>query len=270
MACSITRARTRRWRRSTRLPPTIAATAAPTGTGPGDASRGRGFLPNFWPRRGYELSNRRFFRQFGLTVLRPRRKRHVNTIRRSSHLRATSTAEPMAFVRILLGAERRWNALAAALLAAAGILVLVTFADYGVTWDEDVHNWYGYFALDYYLSLFTDERALNWLNLYNYGAAFDMIAAALNKFSPLGVYETRHLLNGLVGLIGLVGCWKLGRVLGGARAGFIALLFLLLTPNYYGQMFNNPKDIPFAVGGVWATHFLGRILPTLARPPWRG
>jgi len=52
----------------------------------------------------------------------------------------------MAFVRILLGAERRWNALAAALLAAAGILVLVTFADYGVTWDEDVHNWYGVFA----------------------------------------------------------------------------------------------------------------------------
>ena len=70
----------------------------------------------------------------------------------------------MAFVRILLGAERRWNALAAALLAAAGILVLVTFADYGVTWDEDVHNWYGVFALDYYLSLFNDQRALNWLN----------------------------------------------------------------------------------------------------------
>src|SRR6059058_3321118 len=259
MACSITRARTRRWRRSTRLPPTIAATASPAS----------GFSPNSWPRRGYELSNRRFFRQFGLTVLRPRRKRHVNTIRRSSHLRATSTAEPMAFVRILLGAERRWNALAAALLAAAGILVLVTFADYGVTWDEDVHNWYGVFALDYYLSLFSDQRALNWLNLYNYGAAFDMIAAALNKFSPLGIYETRHLLNGFVGLVGLAGCWKLGRVLGGARTGFLALLFLLVTPNYYGQMFNNPKDIPFAVGGVWATYYMVRILPSLPHPPWR-
>src|SRR5204863_519306 len=269
MACSITRARTRRWRRSTRLPPTIAATAAPPANWPATASPASGFLPNSWPRRGYELSNRRFFRQFGLTVLRPRRKRHVNTIRRSSHLRATSTAEPMAFVRILLGAERRWNALAAALLAAAGILVLVTFADYGVTWDEDVHNWYGVFALDYYLSLFSDQRALNWLNLYNYGAAFDMTAAAFNKFSPLGIYETRHLLNGLVGLVGLAGCWKLGRALGGSRAGFLALLFLLVTPNYYGQMFNNPKDIPFAVGGVWATYYMVRILPSLPYPPWR-
>jgi Dolichyl-phosphate-mannose-protein mannosyltransferase len=175
----------------------------------------------------------------------------------------------MAFVRTLLGADRAWNALAAGLLLGAAILIGLTFTDYGVTWDEDVHNWYGYFALDYYLSLFTDQRALNWLNLYNYGAAFDMIAAALNKFSPLGVYETRHLLNGFVGLVGLLGCWKLGRALGGARAGFIALLFLLLTPNYYGQMFNNPKDIPFAVGGVWATYYMVRILPSLPRPSWR-
>src|SRR5205085_5473424 len=99
--------------------------------------------------------------------------------------RATSTIEPMVFVRTALGAERRWNALSLALLIAAGLVVVLTFADYGVTWDEDVHNWYGYFALDYYLSLFSDQRALNWLNLYNYGAAFDMIAAAFNKFSPL-------------------------------------------------------------------------------------
>jgi hypothetical protein len=162
---------------------------------------------------------------------------------------------------------RLWDRLAMAMLLIAAIVIGLTFTDYGVTWDEDVHNWYGVFALDYYLSFFADQRALTWLNLYNYGAAFDMVAAALNKFSPLGVYETRHLLNGLVGLFGLVGCWKLGRALGGPRAGFIALVFLLLTPNYYGQMFNNPKDIPFAVGGVWATYYMVRILPALPRPP---
>src|SRR5919204_6048803 len=67
----------------------------------------------------------------------------------------------------------------------------------------------------------------------------------------------------------LAGCWRLGRALGGRRAGFFALLFLLLPPNYYGQMFNNPKDIPFAVGGVWATYYMVRILPSLPRPSWR-
>ena len=45
----------------------------------------------------------------------------------------------------------------------------------------------------------------HFLDLTNYGAAFDMIAAALNLVSPFGTYETRHLLNGLVGVLGLVG-----------------------------------------------------------------
>ena len=167
------------------------------------------------------------------------------------------------------GDDRIWDRLSAAVLIAVAVLVFLTFTDYGVTWDEDVHNWYGVFALDYYLSLFADQRALHWLNLYNYGAAFDMIAAALNRFSSLGVYETRHLLNGMFGILGLIGCRKLGRVLGGPRAGFIALVLLLMTPNYYGQMFNNPKDIPFAVGGVWAIYYIVRILPALPRPPLR-
>jgi hypothetical protein len=34
-------------------------------------------------------------------------------------------------------------------------------------------------------------------------------------------------------------------------------------------MFNNPKDIPFAVGIVWSTYYMVRIVPTLPRPPLR-
>jgi hypothetical protein len=159
------------------------------------------------------------------------------------------------------------NRLHLALIALAVLLALLTFRDYGVTWDEDAHNWYGNFVLDYYLSLFSDRTALHWRDLYNYGAVFDTVAAALNRISPIGVYETRHLLNSLIGILGVVGCGKLGRVLGGARTGLIAALFLMLTPNYYGQMFNNPKDIPFAVGVVWATYYMVSIVPLLPRPP---
>jgi hypothetical protein len=156
--------------------------------------------------------------------------------------------------------------LSVVLVALALLLALLTFRDYGVTWDEDAHNWYGNFVLDYYLSLFTDRTALHWRDLYNYGAIFDTVAAAVNRVSPIGVYETRHFLNALIGILGVVGCGKLGRVLGGARAGLIAALFLVLTPNYYGQMFNNPKDIPFAVGVVWATYYTVSIVPLLPRP----
>jgi hypothetical protein len=163
----------------------------------------------------------------------------------------------------------RWDGLALALFAAACVLVIATFDRYGVTWDEDANNWYGVFALDYYRSQFTDLRALSTPELTYYGTAFDMSAAALNLLSPFGTYETRHLLNGVVGILGLIGVWRLGRTLGGARAGFIAALFLCLTPNYYGQMFNNPKDVPFAVGVVWSLDFMVRLLPDLPRPGWR-
>ena len=164
-------------------------------------------------------------------------------------------------------AQSLWDPLSLGIALVGIALVLSTFRDYGVTWDEDVHNWYGNFVLDYYLSLFGDKTALHWRDLYNYGAVFDMVAAALNRVSPIGVYETRHLLNGLVGILGLIGCWKLGRELAGPRVGFIASLLLIMTPNYYGQMFNNPKDIPFAVGVVWSAYYLIRIVPTLPRPP---
>jgi len=166
-----------------------------------------------------------------------------------------------------LSAETFWDRLSFGIIVLGAVLALLTFRDYGVTWDEDAHNWYGNFVLDYYVSFFTDRNALHWRDLYNYGAIFDTAAAALNRVSPIGTYETRHLLNALVGVLGLAGCYKLGHAVGGARVGFLATLFLLLTPNYYGQMFNNPKDIPFAVGMVWATYYMVRMVPALPRPP---
>src|SRR5260370_9630931 len=166
-------------------------------------------------------------------------------------------------------ADAIWDRLAWLARIAAALLVLFTCTDYGVTWDEDAHNWYGVVALNSSLSGLSDDHALHFNDLINYGALYDMAAAALNRISPLGIYEPRHLLNALVGIFGLVGCWHRGRALGGRRAGFFALIFLLLTPNYYGQMFNNPKDIPFAVGGVWASYYMVRILPALPRPKLR-
>jgi hypothetical protein len=166
-----------------------------------------------------------------------------------------------------LDRDRFWDRLSFGIIMLGAVLTLLTFRDYGVTWDEDAHNWYGNFVLDYYVSFFTDRSALHWRDLYNYGAIFDTAAAALNRVSPIGTYETRHLLNALVGVLGLAGCYKLGHAVGGARVGFLATLFLLLTPNYYGQMFNNPKDIPFAVGVVWATYYMVRLVPALPRPP---
>jgi len=166
-------------------------------------------------------------------------------------------------------ARFNWDDTALALFAVLLILALITFQDYGVTWDEDAQNWYGVAVLNYYLSGFTDHSYMRLYDLFYYGSIFDTLAAALNHVSPFGTFETRHLLNALIGIVGIVGTWKLGRVLGGPRAGFVAALFLALTPNYYGQMFNNPKDVPFAASMVWALYYLVCAIRQLPRPDWR-
>jgi len=146
-----------------------------------------------------------------------------------------------------------------ALLALFASFVLWRFPDYGVTWDEDLHAYYGELILRYYASWMQDTTALTWWNLYIYGGAFDVPATLLTQISPFGYYETRHGFNAAIGILGIVGTWKLAYALGGPRAALLAAVLLALTPNYLGHMFNNPKDIPFAVGMAWGLYYLVRI-----------
>src|SRR6195256_3449501 len=101
-----------------------------------------------------------------------------------------------------------------------------------------------------YGSGFKDTAALSFANLYMYGGGFDMAAALLHKIIPLELFETRRLLGAIVGIVGLAVTWRLGRRVGGPLAGLATLLLLALCPTYYGHMFINPKDAPFAVAMV--------------------
>jgi hypothetical protein len=154
------------------------------------------------------------------------------------------------------------------LLLSLGVLIVLTFPNYGIIWDEEVQRQYGLLLLNYYASGLNDLSAFNFDNLYLYGGGFDMAGALLERVSPYGPYETRHLLGGLIGLLGMTGAWRLARLLGGERAGFFAVLLLALLPAYYGHMFSNPKDIPFACGMIWCVHLSARIIRDLPRPCW--
>src|SRR3954447_15879105 len=154
------------------------------------------------------------------------------------------------------------------LLLSVGVLIVLTFPNYGIIWDEEVQRQYGLLLLNYYASGLTDLSAFNFDNLYLYGGGFDMAGALLERVSPYGPYETRHLLGGMIGLLGMMGGWRLARLLGGERTGFFAVLLLALLPAYYGHMFSNPKDIPFACGMIWCVHLSARILRELPRPRW--
>jgi len=152
---------------------------------------------------------------------------------------------------------RRLDTIAIVTLAIVAVIAALTFRDYGLGWDDYAHAQYGDLLVSLYRSGFSDTRALSFVNLYMYGGGFDLIATLAAKLSPFGLFETRRLVGAVVGIIGLLVTWRLGRRLGGPLAGLIALLLLATCPLYYGHMFMNAKDAPFAV--AMALALLGTV-----------
>ena len=148
-----------------------------------------------------------------------------------------------------------------------GAVALYTFRDYGTTWDEEVQFIYGEYIIRWYQTFFNDRSATNFSNLFVYGGLFDTIANLLIRVSPVGIFETRHLVNAAFGLLGIVAVWKIGSLVSGRATGLVAALLLLLTPAYYGHAFFNPKDIPFAALATLALYFILRAAREVPRVP---
>ncbi|WP_291858212.1 glycosyltransferase family 39 protein [Bradyrhizobium sp.] len=162
--------------------------------------------------------------------------------------------------------ERTCDDLAITVLGAIGLIASLTFRDYGLGWDDYTHAEYADLLLRMYGSGFKDIAALSFANLYMYGGGFDMAAALLHKVIPLELFETRRLLGAVVGLIGLSVTWRLGRRVGGPLGGLATLLLLALCPTFYGHMFMNPKDAPFAVSMVILMLGLVRLAQEYPQP----
>ena len=144
-------------------------------------------------------------------------------------------------------AARVCDRIAVAVLVVVTLIALATFRDYGLSWDDYAHSEYGELLLAFYKSGFKDQRALSFVNLYRYGGGFDLLAALIAKALPFSVFETRRLLGAVVGILGLIVTWRTGRRVDGPLTGLVALALLAACPLYYGHMFMNPKDAPFAV-----------------------
>ncbi|WFU22567.1 glycosyltransferase family 39 protein [Bradyrhizobium sp. CB1717] len=162
--------------------------------------------------------------------------------------------------------ERTCDDLAMLVLAAVAVIAGLTFRDYGLGWDDYTHAEYADLLLRMFGSGFKDTAALSFANLYMYGGGFDMVAALLHKVLPLELFETRRLVGAIVGVVGLAVTWRLGRRIGGPLAGLAALLLLALCPIFYGHMFMNPKDAPFAVAMIILMLGLVRLAEEYPQP----
>jgi hypothetical protein len=164
--------------------------------------------------------------------------------------------------------SRIWDYFSYVIFGLLCCLIVLTFAQYGVGADGEEQDLYGNSIVRWYLTLGQDRSAMEYEDLYYYGGLFDSITAVICAISPLAHWATRHFMEALVGLSGLIGTWKLARHVGGSAAGFIALLLLAITPSYYGMMFINPKDVPFAAFMVWSLYAAVRMIEEWPKPSW--
>src|SRR5262249_19636884 len=68
-------------------------------------------------------------------------------------------------------------------------------------------------------------------------------------------YDSRHLVFALLGVAGIYYTYRCGSKFGGEWIGVFAALFLALTPLWFGHMFLNHKDIPFATFLLASTYY---------------
>ncbi len=140
------------------------------------------------------------------------------------------------------------------LFAVIFVWILLTFQIYGPNWDEGFQHEYGIDILRFYTSLFQNRTSMHYFDLYYYGGFFEAIAEIGAAVLPFGTYESRHLVNALFGLWGIIGAFMIGRTFAGNAGGFFSALLMLLFPTYLGHMFNNSKDVPFAAAFLWGIY----------------
>ena len=163
--------------------------------------------------------------------------------------------------------DRRWDVLSAAAMLFVSSIMVLTVDDYGFTYDEQYHYTYGENVLNWFLTLGADESALG--HNHSYGVGYDLTHALLVRLLPFSPIDTAHYLCVAVALLGLLGTWNLARWLGGSLAGFLGLAFLVSSSVYYGQQFNNPKDVPFAAGYIWGLYYAVRVASEPSTAPKR-
>jgi len=146
------------------------------------------------------------------------------------------------------------------------IVIPVLSRDVGLSGDEEKHYRQAEKVYNYYATMGKDQSALsdpeNKLNYY--GQSFDLLTYVFNKaFSIDKPFEARHILNAITGFLTIFFSGLLAVFLAGYRAGLITLILMFITPSFLGHSFNNPMDIPYALGYVFTIYQVFRFLQQL-------
>jgi tetratricopeptide (TPR) repeat protein len=160
-------------------------------------------------------------------------------------------------------------------LAFTAVAILLFFLmpilslDAGISGDEEVNYRHAGYVLDYYATMGEDTTSLFTpvTQLQYYGQAFDNFTALFNRAFDVELeMEWRHVFNALVGWLTLIIAALLAVRVAGWRAGLFTMLLLFFSPRFLGHSFNNPKDIPFALGYIFSIYYFILFLKRFPKP----
>ena len=146
--------------------------------------------------------------------------------------------------------------------------------DYGISGDDVTQYNYGKSVWAYISSFGNDKTAVTGKYLENtqtlYGGFVDGVSVMLiSIFHPKDEFLFRHYWIMLFGFLGFVITGLFAKELGGWRAGILAIIFLLFTARYFGESFNNPKDIPFAASYILGMYAIVIWLKNIEQLKWK-
>jgi hypothetical protein len=124
--------------------------------------------------------------------------------------------------------------------------MLATLLDYGISADAGVQHRWGHRLVRWYATLGNEPRVTDDLDITKYGGFCELVTQLVVMASPLETWTSRTLANLGFAFAAFLAVLWMGRRLGGPPGAFFSLLFLALTPVFYGHSFFNAKDVPFA------------------------
>jgi 4-amino-4-deoxy-L-arabinose transferase-like glycosyltransferase len=173
------------------------------------------------------------------------------------------------------GIERYWRLIGTPRAAMGCLVVLLllivgtTYARYGFGFDDLNGLTRAQHVLDFLGSGGADRAHVGRFTVFNfYGTMPDLLALLLQKILPFLGLDARHLVGGLFGVVGIYYAYRLGDLLDGGWTGPLAALLLACNPMWFGYMFIDLKDVPFAAALLAGSYHALRVLGDPA-PSWR-
>jgi hypothetical protein len=163
-----------------------------------------------------------------------------------------------------------WKWIFIGLVAAIFLALPLMSLDAGNSGDEDTWQYPHSEKLYKYYTTFGQDTSYISMTMEYSGWAFDAATMFVVKAFNADNYMTvRHIMNALMGALLMLFVGLFARLIGGWRAGCIALLLIFFSPQILGQSFNNPKDIPFAALFMGAVYYIAWFIKEYPNPTWK-